>query len=603
MTYFLKIEHIMRNLIVIISFCILLSSCKKKDPVQFALTTSVSPTDGGTVNPSSGLFKEGESVELTAIPTAGYLFAGWSDGGTGTANPLTVVMNLKKSISANFEKMQYSLTINYEGDGTVKEEVVQTKSLTNYSTGTKVKLTAVAKSGSEFIGWSGDYTGLDNPYIITVDKSKAITAKFKANFKVLSYVVKINIPGVNNTQIQSAAYNVSGMTPFSYNNVGYILLSGSNNDQENGPLIQLKKENDTWKFDTSYPEVSMGMARNYEITDGGSSIAYADQGKEYGDPWPYGHLYFGRFQSGNIKWAQVSTVKSFYHSVSTGDLNNDGLADVVGLHMGTKGSWTNDNLHPYAQNNDGSFSENRNIISTSNWAGNHGAGAVLVKDLFGDGYPEIIRADYGFNSTYQQPSDRYSIVIFSFNQATGKYEISKNPGPIGVFSNPDRGATSIKAIDFDKDGHLDLAIATEGTNYSGIEIWKQDGQGNFVPTNQRLEFTNNEMQFREFEVMDVDNDGYEDIVINPFHYGNMFRIDPVWWNPDASKGISLQNFIWKNNAGNFELYKGKDLTIPNVNPDYCKAYKVNGDVVFVCIRSGSLSSNEITVTEIYVDFK
>ena len=584
-------------------FFLLFFSCSKEPAIQYELKAWPFPEDGGSVSPKSGSYKEGESVYITATPSTEFIFTGWSGDASGTTNPLLASMTANRNIIANFEKRKYPLSLTVEGDGTIKEEVVLTKSASDYTLGTSVKLTANPNIGSEFVSWSGDYQGTDNPITVTIDKAKSFTAKFKSKYKVLSYKVKIEISGVNNKQIQAAAYNVSGMTSYILNNQEYILLSGSNNEEENCPLIQLIKENETWKYNASYPEATMGQARNYEFTDGGNSIAYADHGKEYGNPWPFGHLYFGRFQNNNINWTQVSTSKSFYHSISTGDINNDGLTDVVGLHMGTQSDWTNDNLHTYIQKGDGSFVENRNIISLTNWVGNFGAGAVLVKDLYGDSRPEIIRADYGFNSSYQQLSDRYSIAIFSFNNTSGKYEISKNPGSIGVFSNPDRGATSIKAFDFDKDGDLDLAIATEGNDYTGIEIWRQDGQGDFVPTNQKLEFTNNEMQFREFEVIDIDDDGYEDIIINPFHYGNLFRIDPVWWNPNPSKGILLHNFIWENKKGNFELYKDKDLTIPNVNPDYCKAYKVNGVVKFIAIRSGDWMSNEITVTEISVDFK
>ena len=127
--------------------------------MQYALTTSVVPVDGGTVTPSSGLYKEGESVLLTANPSAEYLFIGWSEG--GTSNPLTVVMNAKKSFTANFEKRKYPLAITIVGDGTVKEEIVQTKSVTSYSSGALVKLSATSNKGSEFGGWSGDYSGTD----------------------------------------------------------------------------------------------------------------------------------------------------------------------------------------------------------------------------------------------------------------------------------------------------------------------------------------------------------------------------------------------------------------------------------------------------------
>ena len=47
-----------------------------------------------------GTFASGTQVSLTATPTSGYSFSGWSNG--STANPLTVTLNSNTSITANF---------------------------------------------------------------------------------------------------------------------------------------------------------------------------------------------------------------------------------------------------------------------------------------------------------------------------------------------------------------------------------------------------------------------------------------------------------------------------------------------------------------------
>ncbi len=71
---------------------------------QYQLTTSVSPTGGGTVSVASGgFYNAGTSVALTATPANGYVFSGWSGN---VANPTnastTVVMNSPQSVVANF---------------------------------------------------------------------------------------------------------------------------------------------------------------------------------------------------------------------------------------------------------------------------------------------------------------------------------------------------------------------------------------------------------------------------------------------------------------------------------------------------------------------
>ena len=64
---------------------------------QYALTASAG--DGGSVT-GGGTFASGTQVSLTATPSSGYSFSGWSNG--STANPLTVTLNSNTSITANF---------------------------------------------------------------------------------------------------------------------------------------------------------------------------------------------------------------------------------------------------------------------------------------------------------------------------------------------------------------------------------------------------------------------------------------------------------------------------------------------------------------------
>ena len=52
---------------------IVIASCTK-DPILYTLTTSVNPTEGGTLSPVTTQFEEGETVVLNAIPSAEYTF-------------------------------------------------------------------------------------------------------------------------------------------------------------------------------------------------------------------------------------------------------------------------------------------------------------------------------------------------------------------------------------------------------------------------------------------------------------------------------------------------------------------------------------------------
>jgi uncharacterized repeat protein (TIGR02543 family) len=66
----------------------------------FALNTQV--LGQGSVTPSTGAFAEGTTVTITATPAEGWDFAGWSGDATGTVNPLSVIMNSNKNLTAVF---------------------------------------------------------------------------------------------------------------------------------------------------------------------------------------------------------------------------------------------------------------------------------------------------------------------------------------------------------------------------------------------------------------------------------------------------------------------------------------------------------------------
>ncbi|MBC7566945.1 MAG: DUF3494 domain-containing protein [Pedobacter sp.] len=53
-------------------------------------------------NPNQPTYNHGTQVLLTATANPGYVFSSWSGDASGSANPLTVIMNANKNITANF---------------------------------------------------------------------------------------------------------------------------------------------------------------------------------------------------------------------------------------------------------------------------------------------------------------------------------------------------------------------------------------------------------------------------------------------------------------------------------------------------------------------
>lgn len=150
--------------------------------VQFNLTVEAGP--GGSVSTTGGTYASGTSVSISATPDDEYLFENWSNG--STENPIRVTVDQNTTLTANFVKRKYPLSINIEGRGSVNEEIISTgkSSPTEYNSGTVVQLTASPNSGSLFTLWtgipseSGDVVDV-NPVELEVNQSLNITATFQ----------------------------------------------------------------------------------------------------------------------------------------------------------------------------------------------------------------------------------------------------------------------------------------------------------------------------------------------------------------------------------------------------------------------------------------
>ena len=139
-------------------------------------TLSVTAGEGGTVSTTGGEYESGQTVSVTATPEGEYLFKDWSDGNTNATRTITVSSN--STLTANFEKKKYPLTVNIEGEGEVLEEIVNAGRTTDYDSGTTVKLTAVPSEGWEFVGWTGAIESAELEIQILVSEAKTISATF-----------------------------------------------------------------------------------------------------------------------------------------------------------------------------------------------------------------------------------------------------------------------------------------------------------------------------------------------------------------------------------------------------------------------------------------
>src|SRR2546426_343355 len=108
-------------------------------------TLGLTTVGNGTASksPDQPSYDYGTVVQLTATPSPGQSFVGWTGDASGTTNPLDVTMDGDKSITAQFT---VSLSVTVVGSGTVTKNPNQP----NYAPGTLVQLTATPAAGWHF---------------------------------------------------------------------------------------------------------------------------------------------------------------------------------------------------------------------------------------------------------------------------------------------------------------------------------------------------------------------------------------------------------------------------------------------------------------------
>ncbi len=152
------------------------------------LTTSVSPSGGGTINPSAGThtYDEGDIVPVTATANLGYTFSSWSGACSGSGT-CSVTMDADKTVTANFTLNTYTLMTTAGTGGTITAPAT---SPTTHDHGTVVTITAAPNTGYHFVNWTGDVGTVADvnaaSTTLIMNGSYAITANFVINTYTLT---------------------------------------------------------------------------------------------------------------------------------------------------------------------------------------------------------------------------------------------------------------------------------------------------------------------------------------------------------------------------------------------------------------------------------
>jgi hypothetical protein len=437
----------MRKLLLLLSVLFVVSCSSAEEPapvIKYTLTTAANPTTGGTISPASGQHSEGATVNITATPAAEHLFSTWT-GATGTTATTSVVMNSNKTVTANFIKKQYPLTIEIEGEGTVSEKVIKAGLATDYNSGTIVELTAVPADGWEFVEWFGDITSTENPVQITISEAKTVKAKFMRYFdyKVPSHDWEnghrpwMNVYKIIDSLKISDQINNTSFALADFNQDGYIDITVQDNEGDGVPIKTWFIINDTkgkYFVDEDFPlnkDIVAISARKTIVGDfnnDGLPDVVRPQG---GHDWLGVPTIILSNPDGSYDFKLIGDgPKIQAHTISSGDIDNDGDLDLFVAQAGEQ---------------DGFLINDGNASFQWKWI------SEIIED---------------FDTGHLYPNNKY-----------GYY-----------------GFWSSEMTDVDKDGYVDLILGGSykeqdyDANFFGPTVLWGDGSGKFYVANSTILF-------------------------------------------------------------------------------------------------------------------
>jgi endoglucanase len=183
-------------------------------------TVTSSPAGINCGNDCSESYPNGTPVTLTVTANSGSVFTGWNGACFGQENTCNIVMNMNRSVVANFEPVgqTYTLTVALDGNGSGSVSSapagIQCGSdcSSQYLSGTAVTLAAHAEAGSSFIGWGGSCSGT-GACQITMSTARSVSANFRSNVSPEIFIYDDALGENWENWSWSGTFNLSGTSP------------------------------------------------------------------------------------------------------------------------------------------------------------------------------------------------------------------------------------------------------------------------------------------------------------------------------------------------------------------------------------------------------
>ncbi len=269
--------------------------------------------------------------------------------------------------------------------------------------------------------------------------------------------------------------------------------------------------------------------------------------------------------------------------LDVGDINNDGLVDIIVA----SGTGFDPNIGVLTQKSDGSF----NPAAYYDLGGNELIDGAAVGDVNGDGLKDIV-VTYGGN----WPNSRIGVFLQNTSGTLNpaiSYESYDIPGPVEV-------------ADVNNDGKEDIIVTHRGWYEAGVYLQGIDGQ---LMPEEFYRISDSQYNPQGLAVGDISNDGLNDIVIADYNAGlgvlyhraykaKIFATpSPVKFDVTLGDTSYQTMFFYNMGAANLEFgdikLSGMDITQFDIQNDNCSGQSVppwdfcTFNVIFTPTSAGS----------------
>jgi hypothetical protein len=249
---------------------------------QANYTLTITTTTGGSTNPPPGdhTYWEGTAVDVTALPSLGYVLDHWELDGfnVGASNPTSLTMDAAHTLHGVFSWVgTCNLTITTTTGGTTNPA----PGIHEYTNGTSVQVAAIPDMDYGLDHWEIDGSNIlpSNPITVTMDVNHTVNAVFKLTYTL---TITTTAGGTTNpspgtyTYIEGTAVTVTATASTGYG-FDHWELDGSNVGSPNPTIVTMDAAHTLhalFTYNATIQAYSNNNAVTLSITMDGSPTGY-----------------------------------------------------------------------------------------------------------------------------------------------------------------------------------------------------------------------------------------------------------------------------------------------------------------------------------------